>query len=201
MPQHILTDQELVALLKEGNANAYTQLFDRYQPLLFVYACRITKDDDEAADIVQEVFLYLWDKKETIDLTGSILSYLYSAVRFKFFNLLDKKKVRLDYAESLKKFQQTASSTTDHQLIEREMLRLIQERVDLLPRKLKLIYQLSRNSNLSTAEIAEQLNLSEKTVQNNLSLAVRELKLRLGILQLSGLVIASEVFAELIKKI
>lgn len=201
MASNTLIDQELVSLLKEGDANAYTQLFDRYQPLLYIYACKITKDEDEAADLVQEVFLYLWDKKNSIDLSGSILSYLYSAVRFKFYNLLDKKKVRLDYAESLKNFQQQNTLTTDHQLIEREMLRVIEQQIELLPPKLKLIYELSRKANLSTRQIADQLGISEKTVQNQLSLAVKQLKLRLGFIQATTFIIGSELFSELLKKL
>jgi RNA polymerase sigma-70 factor (ECF subfamily) len=84
------TDQQLVARLREGDAVAYTQLFDRFQPLLYVYARKIIKDKDEAADVVQEVFLHLWDKRESIEIDNNVLSYLYSAVRYKFFNLLDK---------------------------------------------------------------------------------------------------------------
>ncbi|QKJ32859.1 RNA polymerase sigma-70 factor [Mucilaginibacter mali] len=195
------TDQQLVAQLREGNAAAYTQLFDRFQPTLYVYARKITKDKDEAADIVQEVFLYLWDKRDSIEFDHNILAYLYSAVRYKFFNLLDKKKVRLDYADSLKKYMQEGSPETDNLLREREMLRLIEEQISLLPPKLKLIYELSRKANMSTAHIAELLDVSEKTVQNQVSLAVKQLKMKLGALQLTGLFLSAEALAELMKKL
>jgi RNA polymerase sigma-70 factor (ECF subfamily) len=194
-------DQELVARLREGDADAYTQLFDRFQPLLYIYARKIIRDKDEAADVVQEVFLYLWDKRDRIEFEGPVLSYLYSAVRYKFFNLLDKKKVRQDYAESLQKFIQQGSPQTDHLLREREMTRIIEEQVGLLPPKLKLIYELSRKANMTTAQIAELTGVSEKTVQNQVSLALKQLKLKLGLLQVTGLAIGAEAFAELIKKL
>jgi len=196
-----LNDQQLVAQLREGNATAYTQLFDRFQPLLYVYARKIIKDKDEASDVVQEVFLYLWDKRESVELEGSVLAYLYSAVRYKFFNLLDKKKVREDYAQSLQKFMQQGSPETDHLLREREMMRLIEKQVNLLPPKLKLVYELSRKANMTTSQIADLTGVSEKTVQNQVSLAVKQLKLKLGILHFTSLVVAAETFAELIKKL
>jgi RNA polymerase sigma-70 factor (ECF subfamily) len=195
------TDQQLVAQLREGNATAYTQLFDRFQPLLYVYARKIIKDKDEAADVVQEVFLYLWDKRNNIEFDGPILSYLYSAVRYKFFNLLDKKKVRQDYAESLKKFMQEGSPQTDHLLREREMMRTIEEQIGLLPPKLKLIYELSRKANMTTAQIAELTGVAEKTVQNQVSLAIKQLKMKLGMLQISGLIVSTEALTELLKKL
>jgi RNA polymerase sigma-70 factor (family 1) len=196
-----LSDQQLIALLREGNAAAYTQLFDRLQPLLYVYARKIIKDKDEAADIVQEVFLYLWDKRESVVLEGTVLAYLYSAVRYKFFNLLDKKKVREDYVQSLQKFMQQGSPETDHLLREREMMRLIEEQINLLPPKLKLAYELSRKTNMTTAQIADITGVSEKTVQNQISLAVKQLKFKLGMFHLMGLIAGGEAFAELIKKL
>jgi len=196
-----LTDQELIALLKEGDAHAYTQLFDRYQPLLYVHARKVTKDPDEAADIVQEVFLSLWDRRQSLDIKGSMLAYLSNAVRFKFLDLVSKKKVRTDHATALSKYIEAGSPVTDHQVRERELLRIIEAEIDNLPPKLKLIYELSRKSNLSTAEIADMLNVSEKTVQNQVSIAVRQLRVKLDTINSAGLLIGADLFAELIKKL
>jgi RNA polymerase sigma-70 factor (ECF subfamily) len=195
------SDQELIARLREGNAAAYTELFQRFQPLLYVYARKIVKDKDEASDIIQEVFLYLWDKRNSIEFDGPLLSYLYSAVRYKFFNLLDRKKVRQDYADSLQKFMQSGTPQTDDLLREREMMRIIEEQISLLPPKLKLVYELSRKANMHTAHIAGLLGVSEKTVQNQVSLAIKQLKVKLGAFELSGLIIGAGAFAELIKKL
>jgi RNA polymerase sigma-70 factor (ECF subfamily) len=194
-----LSDQQLVSLLKEGSAAAYTELFDRYQPLLYIYSCKIVKDEDEAADLVQEVFLYVWDKKDSIEFNSSVLAYLYSAVRYKFFNLLDKRKVRNDYASSFRKFMEEGAPTTDDYLREKEMLRLIEYNVSLLPQKLKQIYELSRIANMTNTQIAEVLGISEKTVQNQLSLAIRQLKLKLT-LQSFSIIMGSTFLFELLKK-
>ena len=199
--QSCLSDQELVVQLRRGSVAAYTEMFERYQPLLYVYASKIVKDKDEASDIVQEVFLYLWDKRAEIVFEGQVLSYLYTAVRYKFFNLLDKKKVRKDYAASLQRFMLAGTPQTDDLLREREMMRIIEEQISLLPPKLKIAYELSRKANMHPAQIAELLGVSEKTVQNQVSLAIKQLKLKLSSLYLSGLVVGTEVFVEMLKKI
>lgn len=196
-----LSDQELVVQLRRGSVAAYTEIFERFQPLLYIYARKIVKDRDEASDIVQEVFLYLWDKRAEIVFEGSVLSYLYSAVRYKFFNLLDKNKVRKDYAISLQRFMLAGTTQTDDLLREREMMRIIEEQINLLPPKLKIAYELSRKANMPTDQIAELLGVAEKTVQNQVSLAIKQLKLKLGSLYLSGLVTGTVVLAEMIKKI
>jgi RNA polymerase sigma factor (sigma-70 family) len=96
---------------------------------------------------------------------------------------------------------QEGSPETDHLLREREMMRLIEAQINLLPPKLKLIYELSRKANMHTAHIADLLGVSEKTVQNQVSLAVKHLRVKLGALQLTGLIIGTEAFAELLKKL
>jgi RNA polymerase sigma-70 factor (family 1) len=194
------TDLELTVLLKEGNAGAYTELFDRYQPLLFIYAYKLIKDKDEAADLVQEVFLYLWDKRKTLQLNISLLPYLYSAVRYKFFNLLDKQKVRADYAASLSKYMQEGVPLTDHYIREKEMEKLIQQQIALLPAKLREIYELSRIANMTTLQIAEALGMPEKTVKNKLSLAVTQLKVKLGLLTLLDFILPFDTLLYLLKK-
>lgn len=199
--KRMLSDQELLTMLREGNAAAYKQIFDRYQPLLYVYACRITKDEDEAADLVQDVFLSLWNRRESLELKGTFLYYLYASVRFGFFNLLDKKKVRNDYVDSLRHFIHEGSPITDHQVEEREMLRLIEQQIEHLPPRLKLIYELSRKANMTASQIAQQTGVSEKTVQNQISMAVRHLKIKLGILRTMGLMFMIEGLTVILKKL
>ena len=191
----------MLSLLKQGDVAAYTELFDRFQPLLYVAACKIAGDEDEAADLVQEVFIKLWDKRESLSCEGPVLAYLSAAVRYKFFDLLSKKKVRANYASSMQAYIGRGVPLTDHYIREKEMLRIIEQQIALLPPKLRVVYELSRKANLSTAEIAEMTGVSEKTVKNQLSLAVKELRVKLGILCVPALSISTELFLELLKKI
>ncbi|WP_345954306.1 sigma-70 family RNA polymerase sigma factor [Mucilaginibacter sp. PAMB04168] len=134
------TDQELISLMKGNSHSAFTQIYDRYQGLLYIYACKITKDENEAEDIVQEVLFYLWDKRNTITFEHSLASYLYSAVRYKFFNLLDRKKVRTDYAVSFQKFIDRETVQADYVVREKELSRLIEKEIAMLPDKMREIF-------------------------------------------------------------
>lgn len=175
------TDQELAAFLKQGNKDAYTQIYDRFQPLLYVYACKIVKDDYEAEDIVQEVFIYLWDKREDINFITSLKSYLYSAVKYKFMNLLDHKKVRADYSASMQRFIDSGDYITDNYIREKEFIALIEREIALLPEKMREVFLLSRKENLSNKEIADRLNITEKTARNQVNTALQKLRVRLGL--------------------
>lgn len=176
-----LSDIELAGLLRSGNQHAYTEIYDRYQGLLYIYACKVTKDEDEAEDIVQEIFFYLWDKREIINFSTSLSSYLYTAVRYKFFNLLDRQKIRSDYAESLQDHIKTAYIPTDHYVREKELSRIIEMEIAQLPPKMREIFELSRKANLAHKEIARVLNISEKTVKNQVNNALKQLRVKLGI--------------------
>jgi RNA polymerase sigma-70 factor (family 1) len=176
-----LSDSELLDLLKSGSQAAYTEVYDRYQGLLYIYACKITREENEAADIVQEVFIYLWDKRAQTHFRASLASYLYSAVRYKFFNLLDHKKVRADYAASLQEFMNEGYAETDYVVREKDLARLIEKEIALLPTKMREVFELSRKAHLSHKQIAEKLGLSEKTVKNQVNNALKELRVKLGL--------------------
>ncbi|WP_316818884.1 RNA polymerase sigma-70 factor [Pedobacter nyackensis] len=175
----ICSDDDLTILLQKGDLAAYAEIYDRFQALLYVYACKITRDEEDAEDIVQEVFLYLWDKRETINVNSSLSSYLYSAIRFKFFNLLDQKKVRSDYQKSLGDFIEQGTYIADYLVREKELNRLIEEEINRLPSKMQEIFRLSRKEYLSHKEIGEKLGLSEKTVKNQVNNALKILRQRL----------------------
>lgn len=178
---HSFTDFELTTLLKKGDLVAYNEIYKRFQGLLYIYACKIVKNNDDAEDIVQEVFLYLWDKRYTITINSSISFYLYKAVQYKFMNLLDHKKVRADYKDSLNQFLDQGEYITDHYIRQKEFSQIIEQEVAALPDKMREIFELSRKNNLSRKEIAEKLNISEKTVKNQINNALKILRSKLTI--------------------
>lgn len=175
------SDHELTNLLKSGDHIAYNEIYKRFQGLLYIYACKIIKDTDEAEDIVQEVFLYLWDKRYTITIKTSISAYLYNAVRYKFLNLLDHKKIRLNYIESFSLFIDQGECITDHYIRQKEFSKVIEQEISALPDKMREVFELSRKYNLSRKEISETLNISEKTVKNQINNALKILRGRLSL--------------------
>lgn len=170
------TDSQLAVLLKQGDISAYTEIFERYSRIMYVYAKNLVRDKDEAEDLVQDVFTSLWDKSSNLDLTGPLSSYLYSAVRYRFINLVAKKRVRSDYAQTLQTLIDEGDYSTDSYVNEKELIALIEKEIAKLPEKMRNVFELSRNFGLSHNQIARQLNLSEKTVKNHINHALKVLR-------------------------
>jgi RNA polymerase sigma-70 factor (ECF subfamily) len=177
-----IPDSELMDLLKADDQIAFTELYNRYKGLLYIYACKITKDDDIAEDLIQEIFINVWDKRQTNNFTSSISSYFYTAIRYKFFDLIDKQKVRADYVQTLQLFIEKGEPITDNYILEKELAATIEKEVYNLPEKMRNVFLMSRKENLSNKEIAERLQISDKTVRNQLSTALKTLKVKLGLL-------------------
>lgn len=174
------TDQELTALLKEGDGIAFTEIYNRHKRELFIYAVRLVKDEDLAGDLVQEVLISLWDRRAVIDLKGSIVAYLFTALRYKFFDWIDKQKVRDDYAASFQLFIDEGEWITDNQVAENELMAFIEQQIAQLPEKMRIVFLMSHKENLSYKEISERLNITEKTVHNQVNNALKLLKIKLG---------------------
>lgn len=175
------SDRELAAFLKGGDRAAFTEIYDRFRGLLYIYACKIVKDDDAAEDLVQEIFISLWDKRADLVLKSSFSAYLYAAVRFKFFDLVDKNKVRSDYVEAFQLFLDRGECITDNYIDEKELAMRIESEIANLPDKMREVFVLSRKENLSNKDISARLNISEKTVKNQLSNALKILRSKLGL--------------------
>lgn len=178
----IYTDQELITLLREGDRIAFTEIYNRHKRELFVYGVKLVKDEDLAGDLVQEVLISLWDRRAVVDLKGSIVAYLFTALRYKFFDWVDKQKVRTDYAASFQLFIDEGEWVTDNQIAEKELMAFIEEQIALLPEKMRNVFLMSYKENLSYKEISERLNITEKTAHNQANNALKLLKIKLGML-------------------
>lgn len=174
------TDLQLLSLLRQGNNDAFTEIYDRYWGMLYRHARKVLYNDDEVNDIIQEIFLTLWSKGQDIELKGSLSSYLYAAVRNRIFNYLDHGKVKEKYISSLGAFLTKGEYTTDNLVRENELAALIEKEIASLPAKMREVFMLSRNENLSIKEIGEQLGIAESTVKNQVSKALKILKVKFG---------------------
>lgn len=176
---HGFSDNDLLSLFKEGNRSAFKLIYERYWQLLYVSACKILKDEDEAKDIVQEVFISLLHKRADLEINISLSSYLYTAVRYKVLDVISRRKVRQDHLESLSQYISTGSLSTDRAMIEKEINAEIEKEIQNLPEKMKEVFELSRKEELSHKEIANILNISDKTVKKQISNALKLLKYKL----------------------
>lgn len=174
-----LTDSELANFLKKGDQYAYTQIFERYNELLLRHAYRLLENRSEAGDIVQDIFLIIWQKRENIVLNTALSAYLYRAVRNRIFDLISHKKVVARYAESIGAFMEQGYTFIDDRIREKELAAIIEKEIAALPPKMREVFLLSRQEEYSYQEIAGQLNITHKTAKQQVYNAVKTLKLKL----------------------
>lgn len=184
-----LADQELISRLKKGEPNAFTHIYKSYWKKMLLIAWNHTKDKNLSEDIVHEVFMSLWEKKDNLDI-HNLGAFLATAVKFSIF----KNYQRTHRRNELAKKNYTFSEITLEE--EKWDALFLQEYVDglveELPEKCKIVFKLSREAGMKNAEIAAELQITEKGVEANLT---RALKIIRGGLENSGimLLLASEI--------
>ena len=178
-----ISDSELLSLLKASDHAAYTEIYHRYFYLIFTHAYKKLRDEEQAKDIVQDVFATLWFKRELNLPTSNLAGYLYTAVRNKIFDLFAHQQVQSKYIDSLDAFLTTHSSvSTDHLIRENQLKAYIDKEIQALTPKMRLMFELSRKENLSHKEIAEKLGTTENNVSTQITTALRILRTKLGLL-------------------
>jgi RNA polymerase sigma-70 factor (family 1) len=171
-----LSDQELITLLKEGDREAFNQIYYQHSEKLYHFAYNILKDEEECMDAIQEVFVWFWHHRAKLEVTV-IRSYLSAAVKYKLVRVIQSSKRK---AEILAAAPEVVLAISDDTLEVKELKQAIQQFVETLPPRAKEIFQLSRNEYLSNKEIAARLDISEKTVENQMTISLKKLKVTLG---------------------
>lgn len=170
-----INDQVLFSLVKRGDLNAFEKLFKAYYPAIKKFALSIVRDLTIAEEIAQEVFMYIWEKREQIELHSSLKSYLFSSAKNKCINYIKlelPKQQALSDIDDISEQETFMSVADDSELLKRK----IQFAIDQLPEKCRNIFVLSRYGGLTYNEIAEDLEISVKTVENQMSIALKKLK-------------------------
>lgn len=176
------TDQELVALLQQGDGLAFREVFERYSSLLYQHTFNKIRNSEEARDVVQEIFAKLWAKHDELDFTTlNLKGYLYTTVRNAVFDLL-RHKVHVDaYAESYTRYVADNVAETDYLIREKQFAAIIEAEIAALPPRMREVFELRRVENLSNKEIAEKLKLSEHTVKDQMKKALKILRPKIGL--------------------
>lgn len=175
-----LSDAELLKLLKASDYDAYTEIYYRFSGLLYVFVCKRINNADDSRDILQELFTKLWLKRETIEVSGPLAAYLYTAVRNTMLNFIEKNMAYKRLARSLDDYTDQEPVMSDHLIREKQLARLIEKEVDALPVKMRKAFLLSRNTGLTHSQIAQRLNLSKETVSSHTKRALKILRLKLA---------------------
>lgn len=174
-----LENTEILAGLKNSDKQVFEQLFRSCYVPLCNYAAGIVSDKDEAEDIVQQTMITFWEKRETIEITTSVKSYLYRAVHNQALNKIRHDKVRQEHSKDVQSAGEQESEAASGKILQQEMQAKIAEAINQLPDQCRTVFQLSRFENLKYLEIANHLGISVKTVENHMGKALRLMRISL----------------------
>ncbi|PST82885.1 RNA polymerase subunit sigma-70 [Pedobacter yulinensis] len=174
------SDEELLDLLARNDHAAYHVIYERYSGLLYMHAWKRLRNREECRDLVQEIFLALWNRRRELLLNKGLKVYLYTAVRNRVIDRCEHLQVREVFRSSFRAVFNEGHNVTDHLIRQKQLIQLIETEVSALPGKMREVFELSRKANLSHRQIAEALNISEQTVRKQINNALKILRPKLG---------------------
>lgn len=173
---HPYTDEELTCLLNKGDREAFNEIYNRYWEYLYRFAVKKVGDKSQAEDLIQDLFVSIWEKRDTLLVNASLRGYLFSALKFKIINFYESSKVKQKHIDSLKTLLASFDHTTGNTIICNDIENHLEIGLNKLSPKVRLVFQLSRYENLSQDEIAKKLDISKQTVKNQMSKALKVLR-------------------------
>ncbi len=176
---NILSDKELTTLLQAGDEHAFTEIYNRYWQRLFAIAANKLKELNEAEEIVQDIFVSLWKRRDELGKIETLSPYLAVSVKYRVIKHLAKRHSQQKYTD-YSQYLSVADDSTEQWLEFEELRSRLAMFVADLPEKCRLVYRLSRESGFSQKRIAAELGISEKTVEAHLGKALKTLRARLS---------------------
>lgn len=170
------TDKELVILLTRDDEDAFRELYLRYKMKLWYYCFSLLKSEEDVDDIVQEVFIRLWELRRFIDPGLSVSSLMYTMVRNRVLNYFRDMDVKLQAKKVLFQKQSVTENSIDAEVAFSEYQQIVEEAIEQLPSQRKKIFRMSRMKHMTHKEIAAQLGISVNTVQEHISESLRFIK-------------------------
>ena len=167
-------------IISINSQNDFENLFNSNYADLCSYANMFLKDLDAAEEIVQDLFVKFWENKDSIKITSSVKSYLFSSVRNSCFNFIKHLKIEERYKEHNEEERESGSITVDDEFEGSELEKQIRKAIDQLPPERKKVFIMSRFDGLKYREIAEKSGISIKTVENQMGKAIKFLKQELA---------------------
>jgi len=160
----------------ELSSGSFEELFRSFFPPLMVFAKKILGNEDDAREVVQKVFISIWEKRQEIDLSVSMKSYLFTSVHNRSLNMIrDRKKFSSAEVPDVAG-EWDVSSVIESMELEEKIMAVIRD----LPEKCRQVFEMNRFDGLKYSEIAKELKISVKTVENQMSKALKILREKLG---------------------
>jgi RNA polymerase sigma-70 factor (ECF subfamily) len=171
-----INDKDLAQKIKTGDKDAYQKLFEKYAPRIYRFAFSYLKNKPDAEELVQNVFLKIWEKRNLLDSSQNIKAFVFKVAVNTIYDFIRKKNMEYAFEDYARLNYSPGEDSTWHSIIFEEMQQNLRQLVSQLPEQQQKIFQLSKLDGLSNDEIARQLNLSKRTVENHLYRALAFLK-------------------------
>lgn len=167
----------LLKLIKQGDQIAFRHLFYQYADSLERFITYYIHDRQKSQDLVLDIFTYIWENRQNFEIKLTLKAYLFQVARNKSFTYIRDNKIPV-YLEEMEGMEIVQNYDSELEL--QELHHLIEEAVSLLPDKCREIFRKSREENLTNKEIAGQLHISEKTVEGQITIALKKIRIHLG---------------------
>lgn len=171
-----MDNSELIELIKEGEKTAFEKMFQEYAPKIYHFALSYLHNAADSEELVQDVFLKIWEKRESLNPSGNLKAFIFKVAINTIYDFIRRKNVEGAFSDFANKNYEKSSDNTWHTVIYNEMLNALNGLIEQFPEQRKKIFKLSKQEGLTNDEIAQKLNLSKRTVENQLYRAVSYLK-------------------------
>lgn len=166
-------EQHIIDAIKAGDQNAFEMIFRTWYKPLCNYAYSFLRDKDESEEVVQNSLVLVWEKRKQIEIESSLKSYLFRSVRNSCLNVIKHQRVVREHEKFAVRNSPISDAQTGQKIISTELEKKISDAMLQLPEQCQLVFRLSRLEELKYAEIAAQLGISIKTVENHMGKALR----------------------------
>jgi RNA polymerase sigma-70 factor (family 1) len=166
--------------IKAGNMLAFDILYKKYSKRLYKFAYSILKSTEESENIIQDVFLNLWENRQNIEKDSSVKYYIFTIAHNSAISIIRKKTSESHFIEYLKSLQDLTQEPVNLELEYNELKDKLDEIINKLPERQKEVYLLHSEEGLKYKEIAFKLNISVNTIENHISRALKTIRAKLG---------------------
>lgn len=173
---HLLDDLQLIALLKNDDRKAFAEIYIRYADHLTNFTSAKIQHFEDASDLIQDLFVKFWEQRKDVKIDRDLKAYLFSVARYRIIDKIRKNSTHQAYATMIQELAIRYESFVEQELEAKEMQKRINHSLGQLSPRVKQVYTMTREENLSIQEIAKKLEVSQQTVKNQLSSALKHLR-------------------------